>query len=281
MNTPVMKASADFGVSNILPSGEFRPLWMKMSGYVEDLVKRNDYTPITQLFYGLSYTQLSRNKDSRASEDILSVRPELFFPLHLPIVSPDITDGFMKTMDEEHLTGENRWYNETTKTFENVFKRTQYWRLPHVWVVVLDRFNPVNPMMKCNECVRFPLQFHVQKECSESSEDEEREEDEEEEDEEEEEEDEEEEDQDEDDEAHGKSRLLTYELYGVCNHTGNAMGGHYTSIVRHCESEIWLECDDVGIRRLGKIGLSITEEDLQNRLWSSDSYCLFYSLVSR
>ena len=40
-----------------------------------------------------------------------------------------------------------------------------------------------------------------------------------------------------------------YELYGVCNHIGNVMGGHYTSFVKNKENQ-WFHCNDTIIEKI-------------------------------
>lgn len=40
-----------------------------------------------------------------------------------------------------------------------------------------------------------------------------------------------------------------YDLYGICNHTGNVMGGHYTAFVKTKENE-WYHCNDAIIEKV-------------------------------
>ena len=56
-----------------------------------------------------------------------------------------------------------------------------------------------------------------------------------------------------------------YELYGVCNHLGTPIGGHYTSYVKNANGK-WYLFDDMSIKEL---------EDQQDVI-TNEAYCLFY-----
>ena len=56
-----------------------------------------------------------------------------------------------------------------------------------------------------------------------------------------------------------------YDLFGVCNHIGGVMGGHYTSFVRNAENK-WLHCNDHSVEII----------DNSNNIVSPLAYCLFY-----
>ena len=56
-----------------------------------------------------------------------------------------------------------------------------------------------------------------------------------------------------------------YDLYGICNHMGGVMGGHYTAFVKNSENN-WLHCNDRNV------------EDVQSpeTIITPMAYCLFY-----
>ena len=56
-----------------------------------------------------------------------------------------------------------------------------------------------------------------------------------------------------------------YDLYGICNHSGNVFGGHYTAFVKNANNK-WYHFNDTRITELKKI-----EEIKTNR-----AYCFFY-----
>ena len=59
-----------------------------------------------------------------------------------------------------------------------------------------------------------------------------------------------------------------YNLYGVCNHSGNVNGGHYYAYCKNRNSK-WYKYNDT----------SISEID-ESRIVSSNAYCLFYEKIS-
>jgi hypothetical protein len=56
-----------------------------------------------------------------------------------------------------------------------------------------------------------------------------------------------------------------YDLYGICNHMGGVMGGHYTAFVRNSDNN-WLHYNDRNVDMIQKPESVITPM----------AYCLFY-----
>ena len=56
-----------------------------------------------------------------------------------------------------------------------------------------------------------------------------------------------------------------YDLYGVCNHMGGVMGGHYTAFVKHAENK-WIHFNDSSVELV----------DDPNKIITPLAYCLFY-----
>ena len=56
-----------------------------------------------------------------------------------------------------------------------------------------------------------------------------------------------------------------YDLYGVCNHSGGVLGGHYTSYIRTKNNKWYLFNDKI-----------ISEVKNTNCIISAKAYCLFY-----
>jgi ubiquitin C-terminal hydrolase len=54
-------------------------------------------------------------------------------------------------------------------------------------------------------------------------------------------------------------------LYGVCNHSGNTLGGHYTSYVKNANGK-WYHYNDT----------SVVEVSLLETIISPKAYVLFY-----
>ena len=62
-----------------------------------------------------------------------------------------------------------------------------------------------------------------------------------------------------------KSESYQYELYGVCNHSGGVMGGHYTAYVKNANGK-WYHFNDT----------SVTEVGIVESIISPKAYVLFY-----
>jgi len=62
-----------------------------------------------------------------------------------------------------------------------------------------------------------------------------------------------------------KKKSYIYELYGVCNHGGSVLGGHYTSYVKNANGK-WYHFNDT----------SVQEVPLIQSIVSPKAYCLFY-----
>ena len=55
-----------------------------------------------------------------------------------------------------------------------------------------------------------------------------------------------------------------YDLFGICNHSGGCLGGHYTAFVKNANGK-WYEFNDTSIREMK-----------ESEIVSSRSYCFFY-----
>ena len=59
-----------------------------------------------------------------------------------------------------------------------------------------------------------------------------------------------------------------YDLYGVCNHGGSVLGGHYTSFVKNANDK-WYHYNDTSVIEVPEL--------LQNQqIVSAKAYCFFY-----
>ena len=56
-----------------------------------------------------------------------------------------------------------------------------------------------------------------------------------------------------------------YELFGVCNHSGSTMGGHYTAYVKNANGK-WYHFNDTSVSELGSA----------EQVISAKAYVLFY-----
>jgi len=217
-----------------------REIKMSISGNAEDetdnlalkcfnmiqLTYSKDYSEIWNLFYGVNVSELTRVDNNK----IISQNPEPFFMVDLSIPpdnkSPSLIDCFNYYVEGEII--ENFLHEETNEKI-SIKKRILFWSFPNILAIDLKRFN--NRFQKNQIYVSFPLDnldlspYVI---------------------------------------GYKKSNYK-YELYGVCNHSGGVMGGHYTSYVKNANGK-WYHFNDT----------SVTEVGLNESIISPKAYVLFY-----
>jgi len=192
-----------------------------------------EYSEIMDLFFGIYMSEISSITDGT----VHATKPENFFMLDLPVLDGnklasnlyDCLDIFTKT---EYLNGDNAWFNEKTGKKEDIKKRITFWNFPKVLVISLKRFSP-DGQHKLNSMIDFPLEnLDLSKYVSGYS-----------------------------------ASTFKYDLYGICNHSGGVMGGHYTSFVKHID-EKWIHFNDTNVEIL----------DNSQNVKTPLAYCLFYRM---
>jgi len=195
-----------------------------------------DYSPLIDIFYGISVSSILQENDY----SILSSVSESFFLLDLPIYGNTIYDCLEQYISPEILENENAWFNEKTQQKEKVLKQISFWNFPKILVINFKRFSSSSSeqgirLCKRMEFVDFPLYgLDLSKYIK----------------------------------GYNASKYK-YDLYGVCNHIGNVVGGHYTSFVKTKENE-WFHCNDANIEKV--------ENPLH--IITPIAYSLFYRCVS-
>lgn len=187
-----------------------------------------DYSEIWNLFYGIHVSEL-KSIDSD-SEYTISRTVEPYFILNLSLPSdknePTLLDCF-----DLYVTGEivEGVMNEKTGFKENMRKTISFWSFPNILVVDIKRYNSEN--RKKQNMVRFPLtNLDLSKYVI----------------------------------GYNKDSFV-YDLYGVCNHSGNVLGGHYTSFVKNANDK-WYHFNDT----------NVSEVSNPNSVITPKAYCLFY-----
>lgn len=189
----------------------------------------NEYSEIWNMFYGIHVSQII----SLETGEVMSTSPEPYFMINLSIPTnnkqPSLIDCFDLYVEGEILENENAWFNEETKLKQNVKKKISYWSLPNILVVDMKRFNSRN--IKNQILVDFPLEnLNLSKYV-----------------------------------IGYKKESYVYDLYGICNHSGNVFGGHYTSYIKNANGK-WYHFNDT----------NVTEITNESQLISPKAYCLFY-----
>lgn len=195
--------------------------------YLQDVYAK-EYSEVNELFQGVSITRIM---DAKTNE-MLSQCPQVFTTLFLPITNGKEIATSLDTCiqwygEKELLEGDNSWYNDKTKKRHSVLKDTRIWRFPKILIIVLKRFNHRN--RKLQQVIDFPIEdFSI------------------------------------DSIGTGPNKAL-YDCFGVCNHSGNVSGGHYTCFSKNAQGK-WFFYNDSRVMKVEKPA----------QLVSDKAYCLFY-----
>jgi len=188
---------------------------------------KSEYSEILNIFYGISVTQI-KSKDTNV---MLSRTCEPFSILSLPIpqrATSTIFECLDLYREEEELCGENAWFNDKTKSKQNVKKGTIFWNLPNILIIDLKRYN--NSNKKIHSLVDTPLEdLDLSRYVD----------------------------------GYNSSKYI-YDLFGTGNHSGGAMGGHYTANIKNPNGK-WYSFNDTTISEIA-----------DNKVISAYTYCLFY-----
>jgi ubiquitin carboxyl-terminal hydrolase 8 len=185
-----------------------------------------DYSEIWNLFYAVNVSEITRVDNGK----VLSINPEPFFMVDLPIPpnnkSPSLIDCFNHYVDGEII---ENYKDEETNEKINIRKKLLFWSLPNILAIDFKRFD--NRFRKNQIHVSFPLDdLDLSKYVI----------------------------------GYKKDKFI-YELYGVCNHSGGVMGGHYTSYVKNANGK-WYHYNDT----------SVSEVGINESIISPKAYVLFY-----
>jgi len=188
-----------------------------------------DYSEIWNIFYGTHISQL----EHLLTGEIISMNPEPYFIINLPIPennkNPSLIDCFDLYVEGEILDGENKVTYEKTGEKIAVKKNITFWSFPTILTIDIKRFNAMN--RKNQIMIDFPLEnLNLSKYVS----------------------------------GYNKDSFI-YDLYGVCNHSGSVMGGHYTSFVKNANGK-WYHFNDNNVSEVLNSQHIITPK----------AYCFFY-----
>ena len=161
-------------------------------------VYSKEYSEIIETFYGIYFTKII----SKDNDKIHSVKPEHYFLLDLQIFhDKKIVQTYMnvliyllnRKLCTEIMLGIMKKPNKKKMSIN----QTLFWNLPEILIIILKRFS-IDGTRKIQTHIDFPinnldLSSYV---------------------------------------SGYKSNNYVYDLYGVCNHSGSIMGGHYTAYVK-------------------------------------------------
>ena len=210
------------------PENETDNLALKCFEMIKNTYSK-DYSEIWNLFYAVNVSEITRIDNN----NVISTKVEPFFMVDLPIPpdnkSPTLLECFNHYVEGEII--ENYKVEETNELI-NIRKRILFWSFPNILVIDLKRFN--NRFQKNQIHISFPmdnldLSPYV---------------------------------------IGYKKDNYKYELYGVCNHSGSTMGGHYTAYVKNANGK-WYHFNDT----------SVSEVGINETIISPKAYVLFYRKI--
>jgi len=191
--------------------------------YLKQLYE-HDYSEIIDIFYGIQISQiLSQSNKS-------SFTPESTILLNVAIPEskyPTLIDCLDNFYKPEILEGDTAWYNDISKQKETAQKQYIVWSFPKILIIILKRFN--NNNKKDQRLVSCPIESLDLKKYV----------------------------------VGYLKHSYHYDLYGVCNHSGGTLGGHYTANIKNNNN--WYHYNDTDVHKIAA-----------SKVISSKAYCLFY-----
>lgn len=208
------------------PENETDQLAIKCFEMIKNMYSK-EYSEIWNLFYAVHVSEITRVDNGK----VLRITPEPYFMIDLPIPpdnkSPSLIDCFNHYVVGEVIEG---FKDDDTNETVDIRKRIQFWSFPNILAIDLKRFNG-HRFHKNQIHVTFPLD-----------------------------------DLDLSSYVIGyKKDNYKYELFGVCNHSGSTMGGHYTAYVKNANGK-WYHFNDTSVSELGSA----------EQVISAKAYVLFY-----
>ncbi len=198
---------------------------------------KKEYSEMLGIFYGIHVSEII----SIGTKETLSASPEPFSVISLSIPSAtnngnnnavSLFDCFDLYCEPEHLNQENgnAWFNDKTQQKENVQRKICFWSLPDVMIIDLKRWHNSSNARKAQQLITAPLTnadfSKYVKGYNQNS--------------------------------------YVYDLFGVGNHSGGVMGGHYTAYIKNANGK-WYSFNDTNVNEI--------KED---NIISVQTYCLFY-----
>lgn len=202
-----------------------------------------NYSEFLNMFYGIHVSTLTSVGVAKSNDDYLSIRPEPFMVISLPIPSEaplkqdhiSLMDCFDLNCESELMEGENAWFNESLGKKQNVYKRLVYWSLPEIMVIDIKRFEynyKTDSFVKNQSNIKIPIENVSFSKYVE---------------------------------GYNKDSYV-YDLYGICNHHGDENFGHYTSTIKTADSR-WFNFNDSTVKEI---------HIKDSEIIGNTPYCLFY-----
>lgn len=145
--------------------------------------------------------------------------PIMYLSLPLSDRCRTLDDCVRLYLQEERLTGDNRWYCSKCKTHRDAIQKSSIWVLPPILIVHLKRFkfNEYGRIgSKNNANIEYPFTWDLSHL------------------------------------SHRPTGTYRYDLYAVANHVGGMGSGHYTAYGKNRFDDAWYEFNDSTCRRVSE-----------------------------
>ena len=189
---------------------------------------KDSYSVIIDLFYSQHFS-ITRCPDCPHVSIVYN--PVCYYTLPIPNDASTLYDCLRKYTENEVLINDNKWLCEKCNEKKNANKRLLLWSTPKILIICLKRFNISR---KINKHIDFPIEgLDLKDYCI----------------------------------GYDKNNSK-YNLYGVCNHSGNLNGGHYYAYCKNLNSK-WYMYNDSRVIEIDK-----------SKVVTNNAYCLFYKKTS-
>jgi len=161
---------------------------------------------------------------------IISSRYDNFYMIDLQLNSTDLNECLDEYFKNEEMNEENnnQYYDDSDKSYKNVYMQQKIIHKPKILIIHLKRWN--NNLRKNQRIIHFDLNtLNMDKYMS-------------------------------------YEKNITYNLFGIINHSGNIFGGHYHSFIKN-DNNKWYVYNDTQV-----------SEIKENIVKTNKNYVLFYRL---
>lgn len=189
-----------------------------------DLYETSNKSIIHTLFS--SFIMINYINQETLQSEFNKVEPSFTIEISIPVTNDPITieNCIEYTFKPENMP--DPWFDDKTKTHKRLIKNTKICYLPKVLVIHLKRWN--HTLNKNKQIVQYNNKLNLYPYTINNEED-----------------------------------NCEYELFGVINHQGSVLGGHYYTYVK---KHVWVCFNDASVTNI-------------NNIVNADNYCLFYRKI--
>tara|TARA_B100000424_G_C22911824_1_gene485115 strand:- start:35 stop:1069 length:1035 start_codon:yes stop_codon:yes gene_type:complete len=189
-------------------------------------IHENSYSKVDELFTFYIKMDIVDEKNNKC----LSSNYESFYILDLALNSLNIEDCLSDYFRDEYMNKENnnQYFDDKDNKYKNVIKKTSIIKNPPYLIIQLKRWN--TNLKKNQRIINYDTTLNISKFMNNTK----------------------------------NKHLSNYELFGIINHSGNVLGGHYYSYIKNFNDK-WYSFNDANIKEI-----------TTKNLLSNKNYCFIY-----